>query len=147
MATDAAVAAALREIRASPLWQGHARSGRNSHSATGHETRFCFRGGKADGRTAVHGFPVCREPAFLPYLCGFQGSPVPSGAAEKRSVGAPGWLVAVDGRIELGQWETDGTKRHDDTVVGNVEFLAAPRPTEEPEPAKPARKNKEPVAA
>ena len=61
-----------------------------------------------------------------------------------------GWLVAVDGRIEFGQWETDGgEKRHDYTVVGSVEFLTAPRPTEEPEakPAKPARARKEPVAA
>ncbi len=65
-----------------------------------------------------------------------------------------GWLVAVDGRIELGQWETDsGEKRHDYTVVGNVEFLTAPRPAEEqatPAPAaeaKPARKKREPVAA
>ncbi len=38
-----------------------------------------------------------------------------------------GWLVAVDGRIEFGQWETEaGEKRHDYTVVGNVEFLTAP---------------------
>jgi single-strand DNA-binding protein len=59
---------------------------------------------------------------------------------------AKGWLVAVDGRIELGQWETEaGEKRHDYTVVGNVEFLTAPRPAEEP--AKPARKQKEAVAA
>ena len=50
---------------------------------------------------------------------------------------AKGWLVAVDGRLELGQWETDGgEKRHDYKVVGNVEFLTAPRPAEEPEPAK-----------
>ena len=40
-----------------------------------------------------------------------------------------GWLVAVDGRLEYAKWETDdGTKRHDYTVIGNVEFLAAPRP-------------------
>jgi single-strand DNA-binding protein len=59
-----------------------------------------------------------------------------------------GWLVAVDGRIEFGQWETDGgEKRHDYTVVGNVEFLTAPRPVEEPSEAKPARKRREPVAA
>jgi single-strand DNA-binding protein len=59
---------------------------------------------------------------------------------------AKGWLVAVDGRVEYGEWETDGTKRHDYMVVGNVEFLTAPRPAQEPEadaqpkeePAKPA---------
>jgi single-strand DNA-binding protein len=52
-----------------------------------------------------------------------------------------GWLVAVDGHIEFGEWETPaGEKRHDYSVVGNVEFLAAPRsesdapePTEAPE--------------
>jgi single-strand DNA-binding protein len=61
---------------------------------------------------------------------------------------AKGWLVAVDGRFEYGEWETDGTKRHDYTVVGNVEFLSAPRPAEEePQQTKPARKRKEPVAA
>jgi single-stranded DNA-binding protein len=60
-----------------------------------------------------------------------------------------GWLVAVDGRLEYGEWEVEGTKGHDYSVVGNVEFLTAPRPVEqaEPEPAKPARKRKEPVAA
>jgi hypothetical protein len=41
------------------------------------------------------------------------------------------WLVAVDGRIELGQWETEGgEKRHDYSVVGSVEFLTAPKPAE-----------------
>jgi single-strand DNA-binding protein len=56
---------------------------------------------------------------------------------------AKGWLVAVDGRIEFGQWETEaGEKRHDYSVVGNVEFLAAPRQSsEETAPAQ------EPVAA
>jgi single-strand DNA-binding protein len=56
-----------------------------------------------------------------------------------------GWLVAVDGRLEYGEWESEGTKRHDYSVVGNVEFLAAPRPVEEP--AKPSRNRREPVAA
>jgi single-strand DNA-binding protein len=61
---------------------------------------------------------------------------------------AKGWLVAVDGRIELGQWETEGgEKRHDYTVVGNVEFLTAPRPAETEAQAKPSRKKREPVAA
>jgi single-strand DNA-binding protein len=39
-----------------------------------------------------------------------------------------GWLVAVDGRLEWSEWEAkDGTRRHDYEIVGNVEFLAAPR--------------------
>lgn len=43
-----------------------------------------------------------------------------------------GWLVAVDGRLQYGEWEAqDGSKRHDYSVVGNVEFLAAPRAASE----------------
>jgi single-strand DNA-binding protein len=60
---------------------------------------------------------------------------------------AKGWLVAVDGRLEYGEWETDGGKRHDYSVVGNVEFLTAPKPAEEPEPVKPARNTRKAVAA
>ena len=41
---------------------------------------------------------------------------------------AKGWLVAVQGRLSYRAWEADdGSKRHDYEVVGNVEFLAAPR--------------------
>ena len=64
-----------------------------------------------------------------------------------------GWLVAVDGRLEYGEWDSEGSKRHDYNVVGNVEFLTAPRPTEEqasPLPAaaaKPPRKTRQPIAA
>jgi single-strand DNA-binding protein len=43
---------------------------------------------------------------------------------------AKGWLVAVDGRLEFGEWDTEDGKRHDYSVVGNVEFLAAPRDAE-----------------
>ena len=60
---------------------------------------------------------------------------------------AKGWLVAVDGRLEYGEWASEGSKRHDYTVVGNVEFLTAPRPAGEPEPAKPARSVRKAVAA
>ena len=42
-----------------------------------------------------------------------------------------GWLVAVDGRLQYGEWQTeDNGKRHDYEIVGNVEFLAAPRGSE-----------------
>jgi single-strand DNA-binding protein len=59
-----------------------------------------------------------------------------------------GWLVAVDGRLEYGEWETEaGARRHDYAVVGNVEFLSAPRPVEEAEPARPSRRRKQPAAA
>jgi single-stranded DNA-binding protein len=61
---------------------------------------------------------------------------------------AKAWLVAVDGWIEFGQWQTEsGEKRHEYTVVGDVEFLTAPRPVGEPEQAKATRGKKEPVAA
>ena len=65
-----------------------------------------------------------------------------AGEAAKQYL-SKGWLVAVDGRLEYGEWETEGgEKRHDYTVVGNVEFLAAPRPAEEP-----ARRKKETITA
>jgi single-strand DNA-binding protein len=39
-----------------------------------------------------------------------------------------GWLVAVDGRLDYRQWVADdGANRSAIGVVGNVEFLAAPR--------------------
>jgi len=60
---------------------------------------------------------------------------------------AKGWLVAVDGRLEYGEWDSEGTKRHDYSVVGNVEFLTAPKPAEEPAPVKPARNGRKAVAA
>jgi single-stranded DNA-binding protein len=67
----------------------------------------------------------------------------------RTSTSQKGWLVAVDGRLEYGEWETEGgEKRHDYSVVGNVEFLTAPRSVEAEEPAKPAaRKKREPVSA
>jgi single-strand DNA-binding protein len=40
-----------------------------------------------------------------------------------------GWLVAVDGRLQYAEWETDEqVRRHDYTAIGHVEFLSAPRP-------------------
>jgi single-strand DNA-binding protein len=44
-----------------------------------------------------------------------------------------GWLVAVDGRLEYRTWKTDdGAARHAYQVVGQVEFLAAPRGSDSP---------------
>jgi single-strand DNA-binding protein len=41
---------------------------------------------------------------------------------------AKGWLVAVQGRLSYRSWDADdGSKRHDYEVVGNIEFLTAPR--------------------
>ncbi len=59
---------------------------------------------------------------------------------------AKGWLVAIDGRLEYGEWEVEGAERQDYSVVGNAEFLTSPRRIDEPEAAKPARKKSGPVA-
>jgi single-strand DNA-binding protein len=50
----------------------------------------------------------------------------PAGQAAANHL-AKGWLVAVDGRLEYTEWDGKDGKRHDYTVVGNVEFLTAPR--------------------
>jgi len=92
-------------------------------------------------RLAVDGMGRGREVGYINVSVFGSGG---EAAAEYLS---KGWLVAVDGRLEYGEWDSEGTKRHDYTVVGNVEFLTAPRPVDECEPAKPARKRKEPVAA
>ncbi|HZK73769.1 MAG TPA: single-stranded DNA-binding protein [Clostridia bacterium] len=56
-----------------------------------------------------------------------------SGEAAARVL-SKGWKVAVDGRLQWGEWEVDGAKRHDYTVVGFVEFLSEPREqSEQPE--------------
>jgi len=70
-----------------------------------------------------------------------------AGEAAKQYL-SKGWLVAVDGRLEYREWETEGgEKRHDYSVVGNVEFLAAPKPVEEPVSAKATRNGRKSVAA
>ncbi len=39
-----------------------------------------------------------------------------------------GWLVAIDGRLQYHDWDTqDGATRRGWEVIGNVEFLTAPR--------------------
>ena len=50
-----------------------------------------------------------------------------SGEAAARVL-TKGWLVLVDGRLQYHDWETqEGAKRRKWELVGNVEFLAAPR--------------------
>jgi single-strand DNA-binding protein len=57
-----------------------------------------------------------------------------------------GRQVAVQGRLEFAQWETDaGDKRHDYSIVGNVDFLSSPRAAGED--AKQPRRRREPAAA
>ena len=72
-------------------------------------------------RLAVDGMAPGRETGYV-NVSTF-GSP---GEAAARTL-SKGWLVAVDGRLEQQSWERDGQKRSSYAVVGNVEFLAAPR--------------------
>jgi single-strand DNA-binding protein len=76
-------------------------------------------------RLAVDGLAPSRETGYINVTC-FGNS----GEAAARVL-AKGWLVAVNGRLEYQVWETrEGAKRHDYGIVGNVEFLAAPRPSD-----------------
>jgi single-strand DNA-binding protein len=80
-------------------------------------------------RLAVEGLAPGRETGYLNVAC--FGKP---GEAAARVLGK-GWLVAVDGRLSYREWETDeGAKRHDYEVVGSVEFLVAPRGSEQESP-------------
>jgi single-strand DNA-binding protein len=76
-------------------------------------------------RVAVDGMGRNREVGFINVSVFGNG-----GEAAAKHL-AKGWLVAVDGRLEFGEWDGKDGKRHDYTVVGNVEFLAAPRASEE----------------
>ena len=42
-----------------------------------------------------------------------------------------GWLVAVEGRLEYQQWETEHGTRTAYGVIGAVEFLAQPRQSDQ----------------
>lgn len=72
-------------------------------------------------RLAVDGLSPRGETGYVNVSC--FGKP---GEAAARVL-AKGWLVAVSGRLAYREWQTDGSKRHDYEVVGNVEFLSAPR--------------------
>jgi single-strand DNA-binding protein len=73
-------------------------------------------------RLAVEGLARKNETGFVTVAC--FGAPGQAAA----SVLSKGWLVAVSGRLAYDEWETaGGVKRHDYEIVGNVEFLAAPR--------------------
>jgi hypothetical protein len=70
--------------------------------------------------------------------------PARPAASTSRRVGSSRWTAVW----EYGEWETDaGEKRHDYSVVGNVEFLTAPKPAGEPAPVKPSRNGRKAVAA
>lgn len=77
-------------------------------------------------RLAVDGMGRGREAGYVTV------SVFGAGGAAAAAHLAKGWLVAVDGRLEYREWDSENGRRHDYTVVGNVEFLAAPRSSEEP---------------
>jgi single-strand DNA-binding protein len=72
-------------------------------------------------RLAVDGMARGHETGFINV-----SSFGPPGEAAARTL-TKGWLVAVDGRLEQQSWEQDGQRRTAYAVVGQVEFLAAPR--------------------
>lgn len=85
-------------------------------------------------RLAVDGLGRNRETGYIDVASFGAGA-----AAAGRTL-TKGWLVAVDGRLEHREWQTDqGDTRQAYQVVGHVEFLAAPRSdneaAREPEPA------------
>ncbi len=92
-------------------------------------------------RLAVDSLAPGRETGYINVTC-FGNS----GEAAARVL-AKGWLVAVNGRLEYQVWETrEGAKRHDYGVVGNVEFLAAPRGND-PHAAEPQEEEREELPA
>jgi single-strand DNA-binding protein len=75
-----------------------------------------------DLRLAVDGMGRGRETGFVDIAV--FGKP---GEAAARVL-AKGWLVAVYGRLAYREWSTpDGVRRSAHSIVGNVEFLAAPK--------------------
>lgn len=80
-------------------------------------------------RLAVDGLAPGRETGYIDVAT--FGKP---GEAAARTL-TKGWLVGVEGRLEHRTWQAeDGTNRHTYQVVGNVQFLAAPRGASEQEP-------------
>jgi single-strand DNA-binding protein len=82
-------------------------------------------------RLAVDGMSAGRETGYIDVAAFGK----PGQAAAK--VLTKGWLVSVDGRLDYRTWTQDDTTRHTYQVIGNVEFLAAPKHngTDTPEPA------------
>ncbi len=74
-------------------------------------------------RLAVRG--LARGEAEVGYIDVTSYGPAGEAAA---NVLEKGWLVAVTGRLQYHDWETeDATKRRDWEVIGQIQFLAAPR--------------------
>lgn len=74
-------------------------------------------------RLAVRG--LARGEAEVGYIDVTSYGPAGEAAA---NVLEKGWLVAVTGRLQYHDWETqDATKRRDWEIIGQIQFLAAPR--------------------
>lgn len=102
----------------------------NNYKATGRLTRDPeLVGTLSDGtaicklRIAVKGLARGEQEAGFIDVTSFGAS----GEAAARVL-SKGWLVLIDGRLEYHDWQAeDGSTRRGWGVVGNVEFLAAPR--------------------
>ena len=93
-------------------------------------------------RIAVEAMGRAGEPGFI--NVSVYGRP---GEAAAEHLGK-GWLVAVDGRLAFGEWETDtGEKRREHAVIGSVEFLSAPRASAEQQQPTPPSRRRERAAA
>jgi len=80
-------------------------------------------------RLAVDGLAPNRETGYID-AASF-GKP---GEAAARVL-AKGWLVSVSGRLEHRTWKADDdTNRHDYRVIGDVQFLAAPKREKDDDP-------------
>ena len=92
-------------------------------------------------RLAVDGMAPGRETGYVDVAA--YGKP---GEAAARIL-TKGYLVAVDGRLEYRTWKTDDDQtRHAYKIVGNVEFLAAPKGDSSAESAE-SETAEEPIAA
>ena len=93
-------------------------------------------------RVAVDGMGRGREVGYVNVACSARPErPAPSTSARA------GWSRSMAAWSTASGRPTGGEKRHDYSVVGNVEFLTAPKPVEEQESAKPARNGRKAVAA
>lgn len=72
-------------------------------------------------RLAVEGMGRGNEVGYIDVAC--YGN---SGAAAAKVL-TKGWKVAVTGRLEWRSWQSDRTTRQAHRVIGNVEFLTAPK--------------------
>ena len=78
-------------------------------------------------RLAVDGLRRNRETGFV------RVTSFGNGADAAARVLTKGWLVNVVGRLQEDAWQQDGQNRTTYEVIGEIEFLAAPRPADHDE--------------